>query len=69
MLRARYRVKHLAAIIQEQGRTHQWIAARAGVSPSLISHALAGRRTLSADAALRLSSALSVDLCHLFDLS
>jgi len=52
-----------------QGRRKDWLAAQAGVSPSLLSHALAGRRSVSEAVAGRMAAALQVPVFLVFERS
>lgn len=48
----------------------EWIAAKADVHASLITHLIAGRRTVSEEVALKIAGALGIeDLGLLFELS
>ena len=67
----RYRVRGTALeqVLAAQGRRKDWLAAQAGVSPSLVSHVLAGRRTIANDVAERMAAALQVPVFVAFDRS
>ena len=61
---SRYMVRGdaLRSVLAAQGRRKDWLAAQAGISPSLVSHALAGRRTVGGDVAERMAAALQVPI-------
>ncbi len=65
----RYRATGLASAIETQGRRREWVAARAGVHPSHITHVLAGRRNVSEGVAERIAVALGVPLFFAFELT
>lgn len=65
----RYRATELGTVIAQQGRTRQWLAKQAIVHPSLITHLIAGRRTVSEPVAVRIAVALGVPLFLVFELS
>lgn len=65
----RYRATGLSEVIAAQGRTREWIAAQGRVHPSLVTHLLAGRRTISEEVADRIANGLGVPLFLLFELS
>jgi plasmid maintenance system antidote protein VapI len=45
-------------LIEERGLRHGWVAARIGVSPSMLSNAVRGKRRLRSDTAQRLAELL-----------
>jgi transcriptional regulator with XRE-family HTH domain len=59
----------LEQLLAAQGRRKDWLASQAGVSPSLISHVLAGRRTIAVEVAERMAAALQVPVFVAFDRS
>jgi plasmid maintenance system antidote protein VapI len=63
---ARFRAVNLGETIAEQGRTKRWVAGRAGIHETLLSHFIAGRRTVPAPTAERISEALGVPIFLLF---
>jgi transcriptional regulator with XRE-family HTH domain len=65
----RFNGRKLAAVIREQGRRQDWLAARAGISEALLSRLLRGERNVSEDVARRLAYALDVPFFVAFDLS
>lgn len=64
---ARYGAGRIADFLESQGRRRDWLAARVGISKSLLSLVLAGERTLSADVAARIAGTLQVPFGVLFD--
>ncbi len=64
----RYRATHLAAVLEEQGRRRDWLAATVGISPALVSMILSGERWASEDVAERIARALGVPLFLVFEL-
>jgi transcriptional regulator with XRE-family HTH domain len=56
----------LAATLQKRERSQRWLARKAKVSPSLMSFAIRGERTLSEAAALRAAAALGEEFDELF---
>lgn len=52
-----------------QGRMVDWLARQVGVHPSLISHAIAGRRTVGEATANRVAMVLGVPLFFAFELT
>jgi plasmid maintenance system antidote protein VapI len=64
----RYQATELETVITEQGRLRQWVAEQSGVHPSLITHLLARRRTVSQEVAERIAQALGVPLFLIFKL-
>lgn len=67
--RFRVRSDEMRSLLYVQGRRQDWLARNAGVSRSLVSHALSGRMTLSEDAAHRIAGSLQVPFALLFELS
>lgn len=65
----RYRATGLDDVIRQQGRMRDWVAVRAGVHGSLITHLLAGRRTVGENVAMKIATALDVPLFLLFELT
>ncbi len=65
----RYRATALAAVIEAQGRTKEWVAGKGEIHPSLLTHVLAGRRTLGEEAATRIAKALGMPPFLVFELS
>ena len=63
------RAEELRSLLAMQGRRKDWLAAQAGVSPSLLSHALAGRRSVSGSVAERMAAALQVPVFLVFERS
>jgi hypothetical protein len=63
----RFTAPRLAQIIDSQGRMKAWVAEQGGVSPSTLSLAMSGKRTLSQDSAQRIAKALGVPLFLAFD--
>jgi len=63
------RSQELRSLLEMQGRRKDWLAAQAGVSPSLLSHALAGRRSVSEHVAERMAAALQVPVFLVFERS
>lgn len=63
----RVRATNLEAVILNQGRTKKWVADHGGFSQSMLSHLLAGRKTIAADAADRIATALGVPVFVLFE--
>lgn len=68
---SRFRLKAEAfrAVVAAQGRKKEWVARQAGVHPSYISHALAGRSTFDEDVSNRVALALGVPFFVIFDAS
>ncbi len=67
MSERRVRATNLEAVILSQGRTKRWVADHAGFSQGMLSHLLAGRKTISIDAAERIAAALGVPFFVLFE--
>jgi transcriptional regulator with XRE-family HTH domain len=65
----RYRATGLGQFIEEQGRLLEWVAEQGGVHPSLITHLLAGRRTVREDVARKIAAALGVPFGFAFELT
>lgn len=63
------RADRLLDLLETQGRRKSWLARQAGHHPSMISHAIAGRTTVSAVAAERMATALGVPFSLLFEVS
>ena len=68
-LRYQVRADELQSLLRAQGRRKDWLAARAGLHPSMVSHLIARRRTASASVAERMAEALQVPVFLLFDVS
>jgi transcriptional regulator with XRE-family HTH domain len=64
----RYEVSNLESVLHEQGRTQRWLADRVGVSESLISKLLTGKRTISRELGERIGAAIGVPFFVLFKL-
>ncbi len=60
------RATALRSLLATQGRRKDWLAKQAGIHPSLLSHVMAGRRTVSSDVAERIAGALQVPLSLAF---
>lgn len=56
----------LAEVLQETGRRKDWFAGQLGVTPSHLSHILAGRRPLPARLKSRAAAILNVPESYLF---
>ena len=67
--RVMMRGSELRSVLEAQGRRKDWLAAQAGIHPSLLSHAMAGRRSVTEDVAERMAAALQVPFFLLFDRS
>lgn len=66
----RYRATEvLGETIAAQGRKASWIAERAGISKFLMSHLVAGRRTVDAAVAEKIQELLGAPFFVLFELS
>lgn len=63
----RFSGEKLEAILSAQGRRRDWLAAQAGVDKSLITHLIAGRRTVTLEVAERISRALQVPFFVAFE--
>jgi plasmid maintenance system antidote protein VapI len=63
----RFSGEKLEAILSAQGRRRDWLAAQAGVDKSLITHLIAGRRTVAHEVAERISRALQVPFFVAFE--
>jgi plasmid maintenance system antidote protein VapI len=57
----RYWPIDLAAVLRSEGRRQDWLAEKAMVHPSFISHLAAGRKSAPQDVAERIASALGRD--------
>lgn len=68
-LRYQVRAEELQSLLHAQGRRKDWLAAQAGLHPSMVSHLIAGRRTASGDVAGRIAAALQVPVFLVFDVS
>lgn len=64
-----FRATGLHDTLRTQGRKARWLAEKAGVSESLLSHAMKGRRTVNATAANRIAELLGVPFFVLWELS
>jgi plasmid maintenance system antidote protein VapI len=64
----RYVAANLLLVLREQGRLQKWVAKQIGVTESMISHVLKGRKTLSRSQAERVSQVLGVPFFVLFNL-
>ena len=58
----------LKAVLREQGRSARWVAQKVGISETLISHAIYGRKTLTHATAKAISELLDVRFGLLFEL-
>lgn len=66
----RYRATEvLGKTIAAQGRKASWLAERAGISKFLMSHLVAGRRTVDASVAEKIQELLGAPFFVLFELS
>jgi transcriptional regulator with XRE-family HTH domain len=64
---ARYVSTNLAAVLEAQGRMRRWLAERVGVSESLISKVLSGKKTVDQALGERIAEALGVPFNVLFE--
>jgi hypothetical protein len=64
-----YRASNLEAVIREQGRRFDWVAAQAGISKSHLTMICGGKRGASEGVAGRIAATLNTPLFLLFDLS
>lgn len=64
----RYQAINLRAVLQAQGRKKEWLANEAGISPSLVTMLLSGKRTVSEEVAERIARAVGVPLFLIFEL-
>lgn len=62
----RYRATNLAVVIDAQGRRRDWLAGQLGVSASLMTLVIQGKRTVSAEHARATAKALDAPLDDLF---
>jgi hypothetical protein len=60
MHESRFRASHLEAVTLSQGRTKRWVAHHAGFSQGMLSHVLAGRKTIGVEAGQRIAMVLGV---------
>jgi len=67
MIATRYRAKALTETIDAQGRRRDWVATQAGIDAPLLSHLEKGRRTVTAEVAQRIASALQTPFFVLFE--
>jgi plasmid maintenance system antidote protein VapI len=65
----RFRATALRTVIDAQGRRIDWVAKRAKVEPSLLTHLMAGRRTVAEEVAKDVADALGVTVDMVFELS
>lgn len=64
----RYIGTRIAPVLQVQGRKARWLAARVGVSESMISKIAAGDRFAGEELASRIAEVLGVEIGMLFEL-
>lgn len=64
-----FRATGLHDTLKTQGRKARWLAQKAGISESLLCHAMKGRRTVNATAANRIAELLGVPFFVLWKLS
>lgn len=58
----------LKEVLRSQGRSARWVAQQVGISETLISHAIYGRKTVTHDTARRIAEVLGVRFGLLFEL-
>ena len=63
----RYTGERLGALLASQGRRQDWLAERAGISRTLLSRLISGKRTVDEVTAQRIADALQVPLFLAFD--
>jgi transcriptional regulator with XRE-family HTH domain len=64
----RYWATNLEAVLATQGRTRRWLADRLGVSESLVSKVLAGKKTVGREQGEVIADAVGVPFDLLFEL-
>jgi transcriptional regulator with XRE-family HTH domain len=64
---SRYSGDRIKPILAAQGRRQDWLAAQVGVSQTLISRLLSGKRTVDVDTAKRIANVLQVPFFVAFE--